>query len=394
MLMENDVFGFLKKRWGTSAADENPAKPAPEPGLSVEPEPLAEIPSRPDVIVTRFLDVSDMAVSFADPNAPDQALIYVNDAFVKLTGYAREECVGVNCRFLQGSLTRKSESNAIRRGIMSGTFLLTRLLNYRRDGSIFDNAVQIGQLRDTRGEVRFLFGLQWDVSETLKRLDASATEDLRDRTLNPRLRMLDRLANHLVRRSIEMGRGVAGVPLVERLVVISRPYQFPTPDPRPDRAGIHALCTYLLEPYGYVEGSNLSLSGETGSFASEFAGTLAMWLHEMVSITKSIGEQYGPAATVLLSWGFPTEKGKPMIAFNWNKSVIDANTGARHHRPFSTPNLVGGSGAVLTREIVAFAGGRIRTQAWDSGIDGTLVIPNEAWSTGSAPPQESSEPDA
>ena len=85
-----------------------------------------------------------MPVSFADPALADVPLIYVNDAFCTLTGYAREECVGRNCRFLQGRLTRTSEASVIREGIEGEHFLLTRLLNYHRDGTPFDNALQIG----------------------------------------------------------------------------------------------------------------------------------------------------------------------------------------------------------------------------------------------------------
>jgi len=33
---------------------------------------------------------------------PDTPIVYVNEAFCRITGYAREEVIGRNCRFLQG----------------------------------------------------------------------------------------------------------------------------------------------------------------------------------------------------------------------------------------------------------------------------------------------------
>ncbi|GMP58211.1 hypothetical protein CsSME_00021954 [Camellia sinensis var. sinensis] len=37
-----------------------------------------------------------------DPHLPDMPIVYASDAFLKLTGYARHEVLGHNCRFLSG----------------------------------------------------------------------------------------------------------------------------------------------------------------------------------------------------------------------------------------------------------------------------------------------------
>lgn len=47
-------------------------------------------------------------ITIADPNMPDCPLMYVNEAFCRMTGYDQDEILGRNCRFLQGPETDKA----------------------------------------------------------------------------------------------------------------------------------------------------------------------------------------------------------------------------------------------------------------------------------------------
>ena len=53
------------------------------------------------------LSVINEGIAVADPSQPDAPMVYVNDAFLRLTGYSREECIGRNCRFLQVRRARR-----------------------------------------------------------------------------------------------------------------------------------------------------------------------------------------------------------------------------------------------------------------------------------------------
>ena len=48
------------------------------------------------------LDAAAEGITIADARQEDNPLVYVNEGFVRLTGYGLDETLGHNCRFLQG----------------------------------------------------------------------------------------------------------------------------------------------------------------------------------------------------------------------------------------------------------------------------------------------------
>src|SRR3712207_3038169 len=76
-----------------------------------------------------------MPMVITDPRQPDNPIIFVNDAFTHLTGYARSEVVGRNCRFLQGPDTDPETIALVRERLKTGEGFETEILNYKKDGS-------------------------------------------------------------------------------------------------------------------------------------------------------------------------------------------------------------------------------------------------------------------
>lgn len=112
-----------------------------------------------------------MPMVITDPKLPDNPIVFANEAFQRSTGYAREQIVGRNCRFLQGPDTDPQAVQKIREAISSATPLNVDLLNYRADGSMFWNALYISPVTDDAGTVQFFFASQMDVTQ---RIDAQA----------------------------------------------------------------------------------------------------------------------------------------------------------------------------------------------------------------------------
>ncbi len=105
-----------------------------------------------------------IATCVVDAAAPDLPLTYVNPAFEALTGYAADEVLGRNCRFLQGERTDPGTVARIRSALAKGEGCRVTLLNLRRDGTPFENELTITPVPGPGGEVTGYIGALVDVT--------------------------------------------------------------------------------------------------------------------------------------------------------------------------------------------------------------------------------------
>lgn len=121
-----------------------------------------------DITGARLLESilrSPIASVISDPRLPDNPLVAVNDAFCALTGYDREEIIGRNCRFLAGPATEPWLTDRIREGTRAHRPVLVEILNYKKDGTPFRNAVLVAPLFDAEGELEFFVGTQVELMD-------------------------------------------------------------------------------------------------------------------------------------------------------------------------------------------------------------------------------------
>jgi len=135
-----------------------------------------------------------IAAVLSDPRQADNPLVACNDAFLALTGYAREEVLGRNCRFLTGPDTEAELSGRLREAVLARTPTIVEILNYRKDGTRFRNAVMVAPVFDAAGEVEYFLGSQMEVPDrgAVPQPDEAAGEAARARiaALTPRQRQI------------------------------------------------------------------------------------------------------------------------------------------------------------------------------------------------------------
>ena len=111
------------------------------------------------------MDGAPVGITISDSKLPDNPLIYVNDSFVDITGYDRSEILGTNCRFLQGEDTDMTAVEKMGQAVAEETDVAVEIKNYRKDGELFWNRVEIAPIRDESGTARYFVGYQADVTD-------------------------------------------------------------------------------------------------------------------------------------------------------------------------------------------------------------------------------------
>lgn len=113
----------------------------------------------------------------------DFPIIYANEAFLRTTGYSRQDVLGQNCRFLQQSDRNQPNVTELRAALHSYRDGHAVLRNYRKDGSLFLNEVYISPIRDKQGRITHYVGVQNDVTRRIEMEDLLSKSEARMRSI-------------------------------------------------------------------------------------------------------------------------------------------------------------------------------------------------------------------
>ncbi len=123
-------------------------------------------------VLTQILDACVNGVTLSDPDLPDNPIVYANQAFEEISGYAQDEIIGRNCRFLQGEDRDQEELNTIRAALQKHEPCIVTLRNYRKNGELFLNRLAIRPLVDQEGNVIYYLGVQYDITDQVRAREA------------------------------------------------------------------------------------------------------------------------------------------------------------------------------------------------------------------------------
>ncbi|WP_316015563.1 PAS domain-containing protein [Roseobacter sp. HKCCA0434] len=295
------------------------------------------------------LEQTRMAITLVDPFAPDQPIVYCNRAFVDLTGYTREEAVGKNCRFLQGQDTDPDSVAAIRAALEANEVRVIEILNYRKDGTPFWNALHVGPVLDDRGELTHYYGSQWDITAIVEdrrhiALQSRVAEELEHRTGN-----LFNVIASILRVTARTETEIA--PLVQkveaRLAALNLAHRSSiSAEQNARHADLRDFVQTITAPYTSAETDRVIVRGEPVDLLPEAVTPLGLMLHELATNALKYGALGSEGGKVDIAWQRRgdrlhlvwTETGGPQVA-----RPSRAGTGSR-----LTEGVLAAIGATLT----------------------------------------------
>ncbi|WP_209792136.1 PAS domain-containing sensor histidine kinase [Ensifer adhaerens] len=117
-----------------------------------------------EMAISRIEDFVIVTKTASQPGGR-QTIVYVNDAFIRITGYSRPDALGRSPGFLQGHGTELATIEAIDRAITRSRAIRVELLNYAKDGREYWVDMSIAPIVGSDGRASHFVATGRDITE-------------------------------------------------------------------------------------------------------------------------------------------------------------------------------------------------------------------------------------
>lgn len=171
---------------------------------------LQSLVQQPFELHQRAMDASSCGITIADATETELPLIYINEAFVKITGYTHSDTLGRNCRFLQADDRQQTGLSTLKKALEAGSDCTVTLRNYRRDGSLFHNELFISPIYDADHTLTHFVGIQNDITSRLALQSALEQNQSELKATLDEMRAMQTMLVHAEKMNA-LGQMVAGI---------------------------------------------------------------------------------------------------------------------------------------------------------------------------------------
>ncbi|WP_174274873.1 HWE histidine kinase domain-containing protein [Sphingomonas bacterium] len=305
-----------------------------------------------------------MPMIFTDVE-PGHPVIFANDAFLKLTGYAREEVLAKSFQSLL-ALGVDSETMPIVEAAFGGECDRDPEIHYKRkNGSEFWASMFVSPVCDESGTV-----VQHFVSF------ADLTDHRQD---NARCKMLIDELNHRVKNTLSTVQSIVTQALrrpaepeaireaiESRILALSRSHDLLT-NSNWEGAGLHDLVDTALHPFEVVagHGERFTIVGDNVHLSPKTALSVAIALHELATNAVKYGAFSNDAGKIAIDWTVSSAV-EDRLVLRWRE---------RDGPPVTPPTHKGFGSWVIERGLAHELGGKVTLEYLSHGVACTIDIP-------------------
>ena len=245
-------------------------------------------------------ETTRIPMAFTDAQIPGHPLIFVNDSFLELTGYEREEVLGQHFSWLIAGGTIPATLAKLDHAFQADSSSTSEDRYVRKNGSEFYALRAVSSVRDENGAV---------VQHFISLIDL--TEHRQDQL---RSRMLIDELNHRVKNTLAIVQSIVGHALRDatdpeqirqsiesRLFALSRSHAILM---REDWRGVRLLDLIhaALEPFGATDlhAGRFAISGENLRLSPQVSLVLSIVLHELATNALKYGALSNQLGSILI----------------------------------------------------------------------------------------------
>jgi PAS domain S-box-containing protein len=261
-------------------------------------------------------ETTRMPMIFTDATEPNNHIIFVNDSFLKMTSYTREEVLGQDFNFLLARNANAEVLKQIEVEFGNETDNSPEVYLHRKDGGEFWGGLFINPVRDEDGKIVQHFISVVDLTK-------HKNEQIQSKML------IDEL-NHRVKNTLSTVQSIVWQALrtvtdpkllhgsiESRLQALSRSHDLLTRE-KWKSARLYDVVHDALEPFGVANGraERIVIKGERVRFPPKAALALGIAFNELATNAVKYGAFSNAVGSILIDWTVePSPQGDRLILY-------------------------------------------------------------------------------
>lgn len=307
-----------------------------------------------------------MPMIFMDALAPDHPIIFANAAFLRLTGYDREEVLGQEFRSFLAKGMSPADMAEVDAEFVEDDGTELEIHYKRKNGTEFWASMFVSPVCDERGSVVQHFASFVDLTQHKE--DSARCRKMIDE-LNHRVKntlsTVQSVVTQVLRRPTEPS--VMREAIESRLLALSRSHDLLTSS-HWEGAGLHDLVGVAMKPFAAVTGraERFTINGADVQLPPQTTLPLAIGLHELATNAVKYGAFSNDVGTIAISWVAAPGAAGSRLVLSWEEEG----------GPEVTPPTHKGFGTwVIERGLAHELGGLVSLKYLPGGVVCTIDIP-------------------
>ena len=311
-------------------------------------------------------EMTRMAMVFTDAKEASNPIIFANDAFLELTGYARSEVLAQDFNFLMAHAADKESLSLIKGEFQGGAKSGVEILYRRKDGSEFWSAVFVSPVHDEAGRVVQYFASFVDLTEYKER-QAESKKLISE--LNHRVKNTLATVQSIVWQALRSVSDAGSVRQVieSRLLALSRSHDLLTRG-NWKSAGLHDIISDALKPFAVADTDEkrIHIEGENILFLPKVALAVSIAFNELATNAVKYGALSNSTGTITVKWAKTRQEGGNDYTLEWREAGGP---------PVTTPTHQGFGSGMIKRGLALELDGEVSLRFTEEGLICVINFP-------------------